>query len=93
MLRTLSLLFSSLVLVIAHPVTGNSQTIIADKSPSEFQGWFDPRDNGGRFLDVRPRSNDVDKANGVTDFLSDAVHEPQSSIPRRASEHHHHRSF
>jgi hypothetical protein len=37
-----------------------SQIVIAGKSSSESQGWFDPRVNGGRFLDVRPRSNDVD---------------------------------
>ena len=91
--QAIYLLLISLVLVVAHPITGDSQAIIGGKSPSEYQGWFDPRVNGGRFLDVRPRSNDVDRIKAVTDVLSDAVHEPQASIPRRASEHHHHRPF
>ena len=59
MLRAVSVLFASLVLVVAHPIT-DSQIVVAGKSSSESQGWFDPRVNGGRFLDVRPRSNDVD---------------------------------
>ena len=92
MLRPLSLLFSSLVLLSAHPITDNTQTIIIDKSSPEYQGWFDPRVNGGRFLDVRTHFNDVYKViQPVTDLLSDAVHEPQASVPRRTSEHHHHR--
>ena len=94
MLRILPFLFSTLLLAVAHPITGDSQTIIADKASTKYQGWFDPRVNGGRFLDVRPHSNDV----GViwvaaTDGLSDSVHEPQASVPRRASEHHHHSLF
>ena len=93
MLRVLCLLPSLLPLVAAHPITGDTQAIIGDKSPPEYQGWFDPRVNGGRFLDVRPRSNDVVGSMTVADVLSDAVHEPQPSIPRRASEHHHHRPF
>ena len=60
MLRTFSLLFSIIPLVAAHTAASDAQTVITDKSSSEFQGWFDPRVNGGRFLDVRPRSNDVD---------------------------------
>ncbi|KAF9644068.1 hypothetical protein BDM02DRAFT_3103475 [Thelephora ganbajun] len=51
MLRTLSLIFPTLVLIVAHPITSGSQTVIAGKSSSEYQGWFDPRVNGGRFLD------------------------------------------
>ena len=94
MFRTFSLLFSTLLLAIAHPITGDSQTIIVDKASTKYQGWFDPRVNGGRFLDVRPHTNDV----GViwvtsTDGLSDSVHEPQPSVPWRASERHHHRLF
>lgn len=59
MLRALSSLFSILLLVAAHPINGAGQTIITGKSSSEYQGWFDPRVNGGRFLDVRPLSNDA----------------------------------
>lgn len=61
MLRTFSLLFSILLLVIAHPASGDTQTVIAGEPFSEYQGWFDPRVNGGRFLDVRPRFDDVDR--------------------------------
>jgi len=94
MLRTLPFLFSTLLLVVAHPITGDSQTIIADKTSTKYQGWFDPRVNGGRFLDVRPHSNDVGVIwVAVTDGFSDLVHEPQASIPRRASEHHYHSLF
>ena len=61
MLSTFSFLFSILLLtVVAHPTAGDTQAVISHKSSSEYQGWFDPRVNGGRFLDVRPRSNDVD---------------------------------
>lgn len=59
MLGALSFLLLTL-LVVAHTITGDSQAIIAGKSSSKYQGWFDPRVNGGRLLDVRPRSNDVD---------------------------------
>jgi len=51
MLRGLSFLLSTLLLVIAHPITGDGQTVITSEPPSEYQGWFDPRINGGRFLD------------------------------------------
>jgi len=44
-------MFSTLVLIVAHPIAGDSQTVIASKHSSEYQGWFDPRVNGGRFLD------------------------------------------
>lgn len=93
MTQTLCLLLIPLVLVVAHPIAGDSQVIIGVKSSPEYQGWFDPRVNGGRFLDVRPRSNDVDRINAVTDVLSDAVREPRASISWRAAEHHHHRPF
>ena len=63
MLRALFLISFYLTLVVAHPAAGESQAVIGSKSSPEYQGWFDPRDNGGRFLDVRPRSNDVDKIN------------------------------
>jgi hypothetical protein len=95
MLRTFFPLFSTLLLVIAHPTSGDSQTIIVDKASTEYQGWFDPRVNGGRFLDVRPHFNDVGVILRVTvtDGLLNSVHEQQATIPRRASEHHHHRLF
>jgi len=51
MLRTISLLPFIFLLAIARPNSGDTQTIITDKSPFEYQGWFDPRVNGGRFLD------------------------------------------
>ena len=75
MLRFFSLLFSILVLVISHPTTGDTQTFITDGSSSDYQGWFDPRINGGRFLDVRLRSGDVDMIQTtVTHVPSNVVH-------------------
>jgi len=60
MLGGLPFLLSILLLATAHPITGDGQTIFTGEPSSKYQGWFDPRVNGGRFLDVRPRSNDVD---------------------------------
>ena len=56
----LSLLFCTFVSVMAHPTTSDTQTFLIDKTSSQYQGWFDPRVNGGRFLDVSPHYNDVD---------------------------------
>lgn len=51
MLRLFSLLLPTLIPAAAYPTTGDTQTILTGKFPSEYQGWFDPRVNGGRFLD------------------------------------------
>lgn len=59
MLRVLFSLISTLFLVVGHPIAGDSQTTIVGEPSSGYPGWFDPRVNGGRFLDVRPRSGDV----------------------------------
>jgi len=49
--RTLFLLFCTFVPVMAYPATSDTQTFLTDKTSSEYQGWYDPRINGGRFLD------------------------------------------
>jgi len=49
--RTLFFLFCTFLSVTAHPTTSDTQTILIGKTSSEYQGWFDPRVNSGRFLD------------------------------------------
>ena len=69
-------------------MAGDSQTIIVGESSSGYPGWYDPRINGGRFLDVRLRFGDVGLiCVAVTDAVPELVHESQASVPRRAFEH------